>query len=155
MRMIGRNDPCPCGSGEKYKRCCLKKDEAVERAEREGSNAQLRADVEAGQAAIAGQLDRYKQSTRAANSVLQLIEAQEFAQAEVAARAHIERFAETPDGYDLMGMLCEARGEPLRAAHWYRQVIAFIRAHPKVFSAKDEVRFLRRIKRLDPKAAAP
>lgn len=19
---IGRNDPCPCGSGEKYKRCC-------------------------------------------------------------------------------------------------------------------------------------
>ena len=23
----GRNDPCPCGSGRKYKRCCLKKDE--------------------------------------------------------------------------------------------------------------------------------
>jgi hypothetical protein len=24
---IGRNDPCPCGSGKKYKRCCaLKKD---------------------------------------------------------------------------------------------------------------------------------
>jgi len=22
---IGRNDPCPCGSGEKYKKCCLKK----------------------------------------------------------------------------------------------------------------------------------
>jgi uncharacterized protein YecA (UPF0149 family) len=20
---IGRNDPCPCGSGEKYKKCCL------------------------------------------------------------------------------------------------------------------------------------
>ena len=20
---IGRNDPCPCGSGRKYKRCCL------------------------------------------------------------------------------------------------------------------------------------
>jgi uncharacterized protein YecA (UPF0149 family) len=19
---IGRNDPCPCGSGKKYKRCC-------------------------------------------------------------------------------------------------------------------------------------
>ncbi len=24
-RDIGRNDPCPCGSGEKYKRCCLYK----------------------------------------------------------------------------------------------------------------------------------
>lgn len=22
---IGRNDPCPCGSGKKYKRCCLNK----------------------------------------------------------------------------------------------------------------------------------
>jgi uncharacterized protein len=20
---VGRNDPCPCGSGRKYKRCCL------------------------------------------------------------------------------------------------------------------------------------
>ncbi len=24
---VGRNDPCPCGSGKKYKNCCLKKDE--------------------------------------------------------------------------------------------------------------------------------
>jgi tetratricopeptide (TPR) repeat protein len=23
---IGRNDPCPCGSGKKYKKCCLNKD---------------------------------------------------------------------------------------------------------------------------------
>jgi uncharacterized protein len=22
---VGRNDPCPCGSGEKYKKCCLGK----------------------------------------------------------------------------------------------------------------------------------
>ncbi|MCA9200026.1 MAG: SEC-C domain-containing protein [Planctomycetales bacterium] len=21
---VGRNDPCPCGSGKKYKNCCLK-----------------------------------------------------------------------------------------------------------------------------------
>jgi hypothetical protein len=26
MSAIGRNDPCPCGSGQKYKRCCLGKD---------------------------------------------------------------------------------------------------------------------------------
>jgi len=24
----GRNDPCPCGSGQKYKKCCLQKDQA-------------------------------------------------------------------------------------------------------------------------------
>ncbi|HEC62475.1 MAG TPA: hypothetical protein ENI27_09540, partial [bacterium] len=23
MVKIGRNDPCPCGSGKKYKMCCL------------------------------------------------------------------------------------------------------------------------------------
>ena len=23
MKKIRRNDPCPCGSGEKYKKCCL------------------------------------------------------------------------------------------------------------------------------------
>ena len=27
----GRNDPCPCGSGRKYKKCCLASDEALER----------------------------------------------------------------------------------------------------------------------------
>jgi hypothetical protein len=25
MSKVGRNDPCPCGSGEKYKNCCLHK----------------------------------------------------------------------------------------------------------------------------------
>ena len=28
MGKPGRNDPCPCGSGQKYKRCCLEKDQA-------------------------------------------------------------------------------------------------------------------------------
>lgn len=25
---VGRNDPCPCGSGKKYKKCCFQKDMA-------------------------------------------------------------------------------------------------------------------------------
>ena len=25
---VGRNDPCPCGSGKKYKRCCMNKEQA-------------------------------------------------------------------------------------------------------------------------------
>ncbi|MEM6700761.1 MAG: DUF1186 domain-containing protein, partial [Bacteroidota bacterium] len=28
---LGRNDPCHCGSGKKYKKCCLKKDKAAGR----------------------------------------------------------------------------------------------------------------------------
>ena len=23
LRTVGRNDPCPCGSGKKFKKCCL------------------------------------------------------------------------------------------------------------------------------------
>ena len=22
---VGRNDPCPCGSGKKFKKCCMRK----------------------------------------------------------------------------------------------------------------------------------
>ena len=25
---VGRNDPCPCGSGQKYKNCCITKGDA-------------------------------------------------------------------------------------------------------------------------------
>ena len=28
MKKVGRNDPCPCGSGRKYKQCCLRAKEA-------------------------------------------------------------------------------------------------------------------------------
>ena len=28
MSKIGRNDPCPCGSGKKYKKCCLNKEKS-------------------------------------------------------------------------------------------------------------------------------
>jgi hypothetical protein len=31
---LGRNDPCHCGSGKKYKQCCLAKDEETARAAR-------------------------------------------------------------------------------------------------------------------------
>jgi uncharacterized protein len=27
VEKVGRNDPCPCGSGKKYKSCCLQKEQ--------------------------------------------------------------------------------------------------------------------------------
>lgn len=41
----GRNDPCPCGSGKKYKKCCLAKDEAAQRAPAVSSPAAPQADA--------------------------------------------------------------------------------------------------------------
>ena len=26
FKAVGRNDPCPCGSGRKFKKCCLRLD---------------------------------------------------------------------------------------------------------------------------------
>jgi hypothetical protein len=36
---LGRNEPCHCGSGRKYKRCCLESDEAAARAARARAEA--------------------------------------------------------------------------------------------------------------------
>ena len=33
LKTTGRNDPCPCGSGQKYKKCHLAEDEAAKHAE--------------------------------------------------------------------------------------------------------------------------
>jgi len=33
LKVTGRNDPCPCGSGKKYKKCHLPEDEAAKHAE--------------------------------------------------------------------------------------------------------------------------
>ncbi len=45
-----RNDSCPCGSGKKYKQCCLAKDEAKAREAREKAAAAAPVAVEAADA---------------------------------------------------------------------------------------------------------
>jgi SEC-C motif len=40
-RQVGRNEPCPCGSGRKYKHCCLAKDEATAREARVKAEAKV------------------------------------------------------------------------------------------------------------------
>lgn len=45
---VSRNDPCPCGSGKKYKKCCLGADEEKRRQH----NAMLR-NIAIGIAAVA------------------------------------------------------------------------------------------------------
>jgi len=43
-RDVGRNDPCPCGSGKKFKKCCLGKVEA--KAREAAAAARFRADAD-------------------------------------------------------------------------------------------------------------
>lgn len=44
MSQVGQNDPCPCGSGLKFKRCCLNKEQpsgAYTSGERDSALAKL------------------------------------------------------------------------------------------------------------------
>jgi hypothetical protein len=43
LEKVGRNEPCPCGSGKKYKRCCLKKHEEARLAQGGEEVAKLQA----------------------------------------------------------------------------------------------------------------
>ncbi len=53
MSGVGRNDPCPCGSGKKYKKCCLIA-AAVEQAKRDAElDAWLAADLALGEQRVA------------------------------------------------------------------------------------------------------
>lgn len=44
---LKRNDPCHCGSGDKYKKCCLPADEATRSAELAAAQAQEATDADA------------------------------------------------------------------------------------------------------------
>jgi hypothetical protein len=49
---IGRNDPCHCGSGNKYKKCCSSKDDAERSAELAARAAEIAAAQEAERAEL-------------------------------------------------------------------------------------------------------
>jgi hypothetical protein len=57
----GRNEPCHCGSGRKYKQCHLQQDEADARAARAAATAAAEAAAEeSGETAEAGKADTEK-----------------------------------------------------------------------------------------------
>jgi tetratricopeptide (TPR) repeat protein len=167
MGKPGRNDPCPCGSGNKYKKCCLPKEEGVEReqlakleARRTENAAAHRSpplrDVKAAIAAIlSGAEDADEDElTLASNAAADLVRAGKLEEAEQAARDLQARFPEVHDGYDRLGMVHEARGENRQAADCYRKVIAFVREHPDDYGPGFEDVFVKLVNRLDPPGAA-
>ncbi len=160
MAKPGRNDPCPCGSGQKYKRCCLAKDQEVE-------SAALKAAADARAAEVAQHEhdhlecdfcgrsadDEDDELTRDSNAIVDLVHEGKLDEAEKAAREFLERYPEVHDGYDRLGMVYEARGDRKAAADCYRKVIEFVKAHPKQYEPTFTVTFEQMIDELDPPAA--
>jgi tetratricopeptide (TPR) repeat protein len=166
MAKPGRNDRCPCGSGKKFKACCLTKDEAAEieqlakaqaaRDERAAEKRQsLRAVREEMLAKLGGAEEAFDDDDLmdASNAVVDLVHAGRLDEAEVAARDLLVRYPEVPDGWDRLGMVHEKRGENRQAADCYRKVIAFIREHPGDLDAETIDAYNARIARLDLPAA--
>src|ERR1700760_2874304 len=149
MAKIGRNDLCPCNSGKKYKKCCLASDEAAARSARPAQQAV----VPTRRPSLASyfQHDERDELTEASNAVVDMVQADNLDAAEQAAHDLLARFPDVHDGYDRLGMVCEARGDHRQAADYYRKAINVIRDHPDAYDPAFETVFRKLIDRLEPK----
>ena len=164
MAKPGRNDRCSCGSGKKYKSCCLTADEAAEREqlikaqaardERAADKRQsLREVRETLMAKLSGSEMLEDDLDAASNAVVALIRAGKLDEAEAAARDLLTRYPEVPDGWDRLGMVYEKRGENRQAADCYRRLIDFIRQHADDFDPETIDDYAARVAKLDPTGA--
>ena len=120
MTQTGRNQPCPCGSEKKYKKCCLLKEEAalqeLLRARREA--APRAAPSETRWQFVSDPLDDLS------NDANDLIHAGRLDEAEVACRRLLDRYPDEVDGPERMAQLLEARGDKAAAADQMRRALA-------------------------------
>jgi len=117
-----RNDPCPCGSGKKYKKCCQEKDQATERAEFMRAAAKVATTEQARKKATRDAFEESQALDRASNAVIDLVHTGKLDAAEQAAQELLVRYPEMPDGHERLGMVYEARGiirgRPTVTARW-------------------------------------
>ena len=90
MAKLSRNAPCPCGSGKKYKKCCLSHNEA-------GAQDQENVVEQSLEQALFVSGDEVDELS---NSVLDLIEAEKFDEAESVCRQLRDRYPDQIDGIE-------------------------------------------------------
>ena len=169
MAKPGRNDRCPCGSGKKYKACCLTQDTAAElerlaadQAARASRTAEKRSELRRIRKAITASLagpdpldDLFEDELmEASNSALALFHAGRLEETEVAARDLLVCFPDMPDGWEYLGLVHEKRGENREAAECYRRVLEIVRRTPEDYEPAFEHQFVNLIAKLDPPGAA-
>ena len=108
MANIGRNDPCPCKSGKKYKQCC----EPVAKGPTPQHDAPQWALVE-------DDLDEVS------NRVIDLIDAKRFDEALAMCERLRTGYPEAIDWLERSAMVHEARGDMVLACDFYRRAHAF------------------------------
>ena len=135
MTKIGRNQPCPCGSGRKYKRCCGQRDRAahVPATPVEAPEGYRWAETD---------LDRFS------NSVVRLVDQGRLDEADAACEELRTRYPEVVDWLMRKAMVCEARGETELAIEYFERTIAWMDAHPDNFGPESREPFCEDIERL-------
>jgi len=107
MVKIGRNAPCPCGSGKKYKKCCL----SVQPKKRHVKKQRL--------------IPVYTELDQLSNSVIDLIKQKNLDEAEAVSRKLLDEYPDQIDGLNRLAMVYEARGEKRKAAECFRKAYRF------------------------------
>ena len=116
MEKVGRNAPCPCGSGKKYKKCCLP-------LHQESSAQQL----SAGPVTL---VPGFTDLDRLSNSVVDLIEEGRLEEAETVCHELLSRYPDQIDGTERLAEVYKAKGEKKRAAEYYRKAAEFAQKSP-------------------------
>lgn len=138
MSKVGRNEPCHCGSGKKYKRCCAAADEAAQAAKAPT--------YEKAHSRPTWAVDDDDQLDERSNRVVALIRDGRLDEAEAAANDLLSRYPGLMDGHLRLAMVCEARQQPEAAAAHYRQAAACLGDE----SAELRADFLRQADKLSP-----
>jgi tetratricopeptide (TPR) repeat protein len=119
MAKPGRNDPCPCGSGRKYKKCCLPLHE----------ESRAKQQQEAGGVSLT---PGFTDLDELSNSVVDLIEAGRLDEAEAACHQLLTRYPDQIDGTERLAAVYEAKGKKKLAAEYYRKAAQFAQGSPGV-----------------------
>ncbi|MDP1912051.1 SEC-C domain-containing protein [Brevundimonas sp.] len=143
---IARNAPCPCGSGKKYKQCCLDAD-ADKARQRMAATAvvaasRLEADEEDAELALLS------------NEAVDLVNAGDFAKAEAVIAQLRERFPYAHDWMERTAFLNEKRGNLPVAREYYGKCLELAVAKPEFFDEGSRAFFRRKVEQFQPPAAS-
>ena len=114
MAKTGRNTPCPCGSGKKYKRCCLGRKNAIKPAT---ADMPLRF------------IPVYTDLDKLSNSVVDLVRENQLDKAEEVCRKLLKEYPDQVDGIERLAHVYEARGQKKKAIEYYRKAAEFAGTH--------------------------
>lgn len=109
---IGRNDPCPCGSGKKYKQCCQAQ-QAIHASDARGLLSSI---------------------PNALRTGLSHQDAGRYAQAETIYRQILQVSPNNPDALNLLGTLALLDGDADAAVSYLSKAVRFTQTNPEILS---------------------